>query len=497
MTVEIRGSSIYATGVLTDDYIKFKTLLARSGIERVVFINSPGGDLWSAMRIGHLIREQGLSTVAAGYCVSACAIMFMGGKERAFSDAFKPEMTFVGIHGPHNKDTKVVNTTQGVQIYHFLKDGIGERFNSKVFKMALYDMDEADAMLRVFDSPRQPKRVPFHCRTAKASRETCTVLDKDDALSLGIVTTDVYAAIDLPPGFPTPDVRYRTLGPPSIAGYELLRPIDSPWDFLRDLSVKQCTNTRCRESIAAFPGYKAHRALAIELGSGIGGNGWSVGYASETEAFLRAVYYCNQYKNEAVHLCETKLVDNYDLGDFYASAATSHAEALAQLTVPSREFFGEEEAGVTEPGDVASSVLRTEQLESTPPRNLPRVHTFGTQELAMALKGEDRPLLVDVANIDAVLPGAQSLLNGGIAHADFFADTAFESRFIGLLKLLSSDKHTPIIFYSKGLDWYGANAALRAVNYGYRQVGWYRGGLASWRAADLPVARPAIRAVVE
>ncbi len=90
MTIETRGNTVYATGELGDDYVKFKEAFAQPGIKRVVFVNSPGGDLWNSMHIGHLIRERGLDTVAAGYCVSGCTVMFMGGKERSFSDAFRP-----------------------------------------------------------------------------------------------------------------------------------------------------------------------------------------------------------------------------------------------------------------------------------------------------------------------------------------------------------------------------------------------------------------------
>lgn len=64
MTIETRGNTVYATGELGDDYVKFKEAFAQPGIKRVVFVNSPGGDLWNNMHIGHLIRERGLDTYA-------------------------------------------------------------------------------------------------------------------------------------------------------------------------------------------------------------------------------------------------------------------------------------------------------------------------------------------------------------------------------------------------------------------------------------------------
>ena len=38
-------------------------------------------------------------------------------------------------------------------------------------------------------------------------------------------------------------------------------------------------------------------------------------------------------------------------------------------------------------------------------------------------------------------------------------------------------------------------AALRARKLGYGQVGWYRGGMESWKAANLPMAMVVVRAV--
>ena len=66
-----------------------------------------------------------------------------------------------------------------------------------------------------------------------------------------------------------------------------------------------------------------------------------------------------------------------------------------------------------------------------------------------------------------------------------------------LLKLLAPSVDKPIVFYSRGRNWHGANAALRAVKLGYRNVGWYRGGLESWKAANLPLAKAVINAVVQ
>ena len=169
MTFVVQGNSVFATGpVVGEDYIKFVAVTEQPGVERVVLLNSPGGDLWTGMTIGRRIAEKGLSTVAAGYCASACSIIFLGGKERTFSDAFRPDQTYIGIHGPHDKDTKIVSPQQAGQIYAFYKLRMGDKFNSNVINKALYSMEDAGSMLRVFDPKRLPVRATYHCVSSQS-----------------------------------------------------------------------------------------------------------------------------------------------------------------------------------------------------------------------------------------------------------------------------------------------------------------------------------------
>jgi hypothetical protein len=51
---------------------------------RTIFLDSPGGDLFAGMRIGHLIAAGHLKTVvnSAAQCQSACALAFLAGKHR-------------------------------------------------------------------------------------------------------------------------------------------------------------------------------------------------------------------------------------------------------------------------------------------------------------------------------------------------------------------------------------------------------------------------------
>ena len=131
------------------------------------------------------------------------------------------------------------------------------------------------------------------------------------------------------------------------------------------------------------------------------------------------------------------------------------------------------------------------------PQSLDGVAVLGTQALARVLKGSAPPILIDVGYDAQTRPGAQTLLYGGFAFDEVARDQAYQARFEGLLKLLNPDPAVPLVFFARNREWWhGVNAALRAKKLGYAQVGWYRGGLDSWKAANLPLVPTVVRAVV-
>lgn len=485
MSLSVQGNTLFASGPVEDDYRKFTEALEQGGVEQVVFVNSPGGDLWTGMRVGHLLAQKGLKSVIAGSCVSACSIMFMGGRERTFSDAFRPALTYIGIHGPHNKSTRLLNPQQAGQIYAFFKTQMAEHFNAAIINQALFDMDDAGALLKVFDAYREPKLPSYHCKSEQMPRQDCTVFKGEDALSLGVVTQAELTHVDLPQA-----LRER----PYLAGTLLSTTVPDPESFYQDLSARQCTTDSCKRTFADFASYKDHKALAIPLNDS--GYGMVNGRDTLPLAFLGALYYCNHTRDKPARLCEAQVVDGYDVRSMVVEGEQSHASALAALQVPAQKFYANEEFG----GAFTSAHgLRTQKLQDGTPQTLDGIRTVGTQELAQLLTGPQPPVLVDVwAGSNEAIPGAVTLFGGGVAYEDAALEAAYEARFAGLLKLLSPDPGRPLIFYCTNRDcWLSANAAMRARKLGYAQVGWYRGGWASWKAAGLPFAKVVVRAVVQ
>ena len=79
-----------------------KAFEANPRITHVVLRNSMGGNSWTGYRLGELFRERGVTTVVSGYCVSSCSRLFLGGKQRMFSDDFPQSLTYVGFHGHYD-----------------------------------------------------------------------------------------------------------------------------------------------------------------------------------------------------------------------------------------------------------------------------------------------------------------------------------------------------------------------------------------------------------
>lgn len=106
MEFEVRVPFVVMSGSVTGMELReLKSVLEKNpGITTVVLKNSHGGDAATGYAVGEFIRERGLNTALSGYCISSCSRMFLGGKERQYSDDLPLEKTFVGFHGNYGND---------------------------------------------------------------------------------------------------------------------------------------------------------------------------------------------------------------------------------------------------------------------------------------------------------------------------------------------------------------------------------------------------------
>ena len=134
-------------------------------------------------------------------------------------------------------------------------------------------------------------------------------------------------------------------------------------------------------------------------------------------------------------------------------------------------------------------VLRSVGYHSPTPMRIPGGRVITTGELKAMLESNPRPYVIDVlgGGVHRTIAGAFWLIGAGAG--DMSKDE--ESRFAkALAGFAGGDKSRPMVFFCVDTEcWLSYNTALRAIALGYSNVMWYRGGIAAWRGAELPMAQ--------
>jgi len=481
MTLERVGSDLFATGPTVDqDFLLFKEAFAKGGIERLILVNGPGGDLWAGMQVARMVQNAKIKTVASGFCMSACSLIFMAGQERAFGTGSLPRTTMVGIHGAHDKDSKRVNTTHMPQMYALYKQQMGEKFDAPVINQALYDIKEASGFLRIRELQRtiEKDRTPWFCPTGQTPFEQCHQHTGKDAFSLGVVTQTETVPLQLP------DNMKLQLG---FFGKSLGLQIVDMQDRADALIEGMCQGQLLCKTIGqrTLKNYlSANHNKAMAVGWGKMGYGVRWGVDDPGQAMLRALYNCNHAINNP-KLCRLVSVNEHEVLPLYEEAMAQAPVLLGQLQAPATALIQAERA---EPGTSTPSKLRWGQsLTGMTPKALDGIQRWDTSTLVEALKQKERPVVIDVANFGPVIPGALNFLNSGLAFEDEKLEHPYAERFRQMLLAAAPNMNQPVVFYCASSEcWQSVNAVMRARELGYTQAIWYRGGMAAWMQAGLP-----------
>jgi PQQ-dependent catabolism-associated CXXCW motif protein len=133
-----------------------------------------------------------------------------------------------------------------------------------------------------------------------------------------------------------------------------------------------------------------------------------------------------------------------------------------------------------------STMLHGGAMHAPTPTQVPGGQVITTAQLVQMVQGGMRPVIVDVLGSQQSLPGAIPAPMGGAGGS--FQD-GNQAQFVGLLQQATGgDPSRPLVIYCLNPQcWLSYNATLRAVNAGFRQVLWYRGGIESWAQAGLPL----------
>ena len=142
--------------------------------------------------------------------------------------------------------------------------------------------------------------------------------------------------------------------------------------------------------------------------------------------------------------------------------------------------------GIPAQADIQSNI------GSRTPVELPGGKRISTQELLQIGRQSRLVDVLDERRRHVTIPGAIHVPGGGNFGEGRFDDNLQSQLTKVLATLTDGNLDAPLVFFCQGAQcWESYNAALRALKIGHRHVIWYRGGLASWKAANLPLRRPA------
>ena len=197
MDHRIAGNQLILSGRINGDEIALMrdVLPANPQIDTVVLKDSPGGDIWTAIRLGEMFAERGLKVAASGFCMSACVIAFVGGVERSFADGKEGRFTYLALHTPTNSDA-APGREQGKPALQW-RGKVMYWMAPRVKDVALLEKalanDNPAGFVYLFDSARTSRTdgiTVFQCQgTEKRRIADCAPISGTDALRAGFITS--------------------------------------------------------------------------------------------------------------------------------------------------------------------------------------------------------------------------------------------------------------------------------------------------------------------
>jgi hypothetical protein len=200
MTMTVSGDQLILTGrVVPEDAAQFRTLVeTHPNVKTVVLWNSPGDSAAANDAITTMIEARNLDTVVAGHCVSACAMIFLSGANRAFGDLEPLATTSLGFHGSYARGE--LAREQRLQA---LKARVVERTGGKIdpalVERWLHLADERNT-IRFRHPGDGSSPATFFCPLGRfpnaGNYANCEAIPKTDAVSAGIITSPAIVHVN-------------------------------------------------------------------------------------------------------------------------------------------------------------------------------------------------------------------------------------------------------------------------------------------------------------
>jgi hypothetical protein len=95
----VENQMILSGPIEIDDAWTFSRAVANNPqIDTIVLRDMPGGKVESMRRMVSVIEDRRLNTIVSRSCRSACAVIFLAGQTRRFSDDYPPQHSYLGFH---------------------------------------------------------------------------------------------------------------------------------------------------------------------------------------------------------------------------------------------------------------------------------------------------------------------------------------------------------------------------------------------------------------
>ena len=167
-----------------------------------------------------------------------------------------------------------------------------------------------------------------------------------------------------------------------------------------------------------------------------------------------------------------------------AALSACKAVTLQEATVTQPTFGIEAEDW----GVPATDELRQDAYHAPTPTTHPTAAVINTEDLHAMLIGPNPPVTINALfgnNQVRSIPGSIWLPAAG--QGGTFDDDIQTQLASTLGNITGDDVARPIVVYCVDANcWLSYNAALRLHALGYENLYWYRGGIAAWKAANLP-----------
>lgn len=146
---------------------------------------------------------------------------------------------------------------------------------------------------------------------------------------------------------------------------------------------------------------------------------------------------------------------------------------LDQLMAVERQDFGV----------APTSELHSGAMHAPTPNTIPGGQVITTKGLIPLLQNQQiKTVLLDILGGNEIIPGA--VYAAPASASGNFQDQTQQQFGQFLQQLTQGNMETPIVLYCLSSHcWMSYNASLRAINLGYKNVLWYRGGIEAWKAA--------------